>query len=324
MNLIFYIVIGLIIGAIICYIIMRPIHELDEETLKNNKELIETCNKLVKEQAILETENKALLDKKNDLTVDIKRITEESTSKAQETYNLAYDAMQERLSQSAEIASSKYKRAEEEAKDEYLKLLKSCQDEYLETAKNVEAVAQTLNDMRNKVNIAIEEEKRILAEEDEKNYYKIKITEEQLWDIHILKEAVKELKGDHEAINKIIWEFYYKKPVTDLLNRITPSNHPIIGIYKITKSNSNKCYIGQSVNIRTRIRDHIKAGLGIGFSNNKFYSEMKDCGPEEFMYEVIEECDRSKLNERERYWIDFYQGVDFGYNSTIGNRGNNE
>ena len=47
---------------------------------------------------------------------------------------------------------------------------------------------------------------------------------------------------------------------------------------------------------------------------------MKSVGPESFTYEIIEECDRSKLNERERYWINFYNSTDWGFNSTVGNK----
>lgn len=45
---------------------------------------------------------------------------------------------------------------------------------------------------------------------------------------------------------------------------------------------------------------------------------MKKAGPEEFMYEVLEKCAREELNERERYWIDFYSSTDWGYNTTSG------
>ena len=91
-----------------------------------------------------------------------------------------------------------------------------------------------------------------------------------------------------------------------------------MGIYKITNIDNGKCYIGQSVDIRTRFRDHIKAGLGINASNNKFYTDMKEIGPEHFMYEIIEKCPREKLNERERYWIDFFQSADYGFNTLKG------
>lgn len=92
------------------------------------------------------------------------------------------------------------------------------------------------------------------------------------------------------------------------------------GIYKITNEETGQCYIGQSVDLRIRIRDHIKAGLGINTSNNRFYSEMKNIGPEQFTYEILEHCNRSKLNEQERFWINYYKAIEWGYNSTQGNK----
>ena len=265
-----------------------------------------------------ETAVQALTNRKKELNEDITRITEESKTKAQETYDLAFDAMQERMAQSAEEASKKYRKAEEEAKQQYLELLEEIQEEYKIKVGEVGEVTDILEEMKKKIKAANEEELRRLAKEDEKNFYKINITEDQLWDIDVLKKAIKELRGDPSVINKVIWEVYYKRHVTDLLNRVTPSGTPIIGIYKITNIDNGKCYIGQSVDIRTRLRDHIKAGLGINASNNKFYTDMKEIGPEHFMYEIIEKCPREKLNERERYWIDFFQSADYGFNTLKG------
>ena len=39
-------------------------------------------------------------------------------------------------------------------------------------------------------------------------------------------------------------------------------------------------------------------------------------GVENFSFEVLEE--RSELNNRETYWIDFYNTTTFGYNMTKG------
>ena len=94
----------------------------------------------------------------------------------------------------------------------------------------------------------------------------------------------------------------------------------MIGIYRITNKINGKSYIGQSVDLRNRLRDHIKAGLGIASSNNRFYTEMKNEGPEAFMYEILEECDRSQLNEKERFWINFYSSTNWGYNVMQGNK----
>lgn len=44
---------------------------------------------------------------------------------------------------------------------------------------------------------------------------------------------------------------------------------------------------------------------------------LKD-GVENFAFEVIEECERNQLNNREIYWIDFYKAQEYGYNMTRG------
>lgn len=93
----------------------------------------------------------------------------------------------------------------------------------------------------------------------------------------------------------------------------------MIGIYKITCNETGKCYIGQSIDIENRWIQHIcRAKYEI--ENNKFYNAMRKYGYENFTYEVIEECDKSQeiLDERERYWIEYYDSYENGYNSTRG------
>jgi hypothetical protein len=45
---------------------------------------------------------------------------------------------------------------------------------------------------------------------------------------------------------------------------------------------------------------------------------MFDEGPENFTFEIIEDCERAKLDEKERYWIEFYRAMEFGYNMRCG------
>lgn len=71
-----------------------------------------------------------------------------------------------------------------------------------------------------------------------------------------------------------------------------------IGIYKIT-SPSNRVYVGQSVDIKSRWRSHKLSKGKIGNSFSKY-------GFENHIFEIIEECNIESLNERERYWQDFY------------------
>lgn len=50
---------------------------------------------------------------------------------------------------------------------------------------------------------------------------------------------------------------------------------------------------------------------------------IKKYGSENFHAEEIEECDNSLLNEREKYWINFYNSYSDGYNMTKGGEGGN-
>jgi group I intron endonuclease len=74
------------------------------------------------------------------------------------------------------------------------------------------------------------------------------------------------------------------------------------------------CYVGQAANIADRWKQHIKRGIGAEpLTRNKLYPAMLSIGVENFSFEIIEECDRSKLNELEDYWQDFYKAKEFGY-----------
>jgi hypothetical protein len=79
----------------------------------------------------------------------------------------------------------------------------------------------------------------------------------------------------------------------------------MIGIYKIT-SPSGKIYIGQSVEVEKRLnyyKDHFTVH---GSSQRRLYSSVKKYGVEQHIYEIVEECIEELLNERERYWQEFY------------------
>ena len=87
-------------------------------------------------------------------------------------------------------------------------------------------------------------------------------------------------------------------------------------IYKIWNEENDKLYIGQtSVGIKTRWSSHLKNYLT---NNAVIYRAMRKYGASIFHIEQIEECENSKLDEREKYWIEYYDSYKNGYNSTPG------
>lgn len=76
------------------------------------------------------------------------------------------------------------------------------------------------------------------------------------------------------------------------------------GIYKIT-SPTGKIYIGQSVDIKNRWSQH-KFELGYKHIKSKLKNSFKKHSFENHKFEVQEECPVELLNNRERFWQDYY------------------
>lgn len=87
------------------------------------------------------------------------------------------------------------------------------------------------------------------------------------------------------------------------------------GIYKIT-SPSGKIYIGQAVNVEARrklyrrLASNIKPQIALYRSLLKYGFDAHD-------FDIIESCPINKLNERERYWQDYYEVLKYGLNCTL-------
>lgn len=91
------------------------------------------------------------------------------------------------------------------------------------------------------------------------------------------------------------------------------------GIYKITNKINGKCYIGQSINIETRWHHHKYFDKKL--SCYPLYRAMSKYGKENFKLDIIEECPQKDLNEREIYYIKYYNSYENGYNQTLGGGG---
>ena len=152
-----------------------------------------------------------------------------------------------------------------------------------------------------------------------KEKHKLNLTQQDINDIQLLRNLQINF-SKKDIIDKLIWETYIKPAYDILMVQLDLSiGGQKSGIYKITDQKSGLAYVGQSVNLKERFRTHIKNGLTWTPQSNKLYQEMQKDGVENFTFHILEYTSKAKLNEREAYWIDFYNTKDCGLNGTRGN-----
>lgn len=97
----------------------------------------------------------------------------------------------------------------------------------------------------------------------------------------------------------------------------------MIGIYKIENLINHKCYIGQAVDVNRRWRKHRETYNEPKFPQYEYplYRAMRKYGFENFSFEVLEECSREELNEKEKFYVEKYNAFFNGYNQTLGGDG---
>lgn len=177
----------------------------------------------------------------------------------------------------------------------------------------IEELRSLLEDYKSKrdlINQAIVHEKEIHEQQD---FYRIVLNESDKEDIQLLNTIEMRLHS-REALYKLIYDVFYKKPLNDMINRVLQGKE-FCGIYRITNLKTNEAYIGKSTNIKTRWQNHCKTAIGLdGIARTKIHSAMKEYGIDNFSFEVLEKCTKENYSEREKYWINFYETNVYGYN----------
>ena len=280
------ILIGCFIGAIIFYLKARTITLVGKEKQENlNKEIHRLTNY------------------KSEIVNDIreKRI---GLSKEFDNYKAYINLQKENI----EKDFNNYKETLQEDHDS----IKESLDEDIATAQ------EELSKLRASLRAGAEASARARAEREKKEFYKLHVDSKDLDDIMLL-ENLKYKFSNPVILSKLIWSQYFLTEANSLARRVV-GEKKTCGIYKITNVNTEECYIGQSVDIAERWKSHIKCGLGIeASSTNKLYNAMQRIGVWNFTFEVIEECSKDQLDEKEKQWIDFYNSKELGYNKTKGN-----
>ena len=262
--------------------------DIKEQVNIANKELIDTQNHL------------------NDIQNNILKTTEtqkELSQKAFENY--------------CDILEKQYKEQEEEYEMYKDALETAYSNKQLELMRNLDEVQQELAQIEATRAAVIQAQTREKEIEQKLSFYCLKIKDTELKDIAIL-ESIKPKLNQPRILSMLIWQTYWRKPMTDLCNNIIGTTVKT-GIYKITNQKTKECYIGQAVDLSSRFKEHAKAGLGIDAPPaNKLYKAIQEFGIQNFSWEVLEFCPKEQLNEKEQYYIKLYQSKDYGYNTLKG------
>lgn len=313
-------ILSLILGGVVVYFILQPKikktqeYNLDIERLNNN--LIGEKWRLEGETKQLQIELASLQAKRDEVQSSIFSLEQQAKESADIFYQKNMEIAQTNLDKSLENASNYYTAQTEQYQSDYKEMMADCAQSIsdLINQKKIELkeLDLAIKEQSEKVNASVEASKRAEEIRSQSDFYKLIIPKEDLDEIKELREVEKHLRNP-EPLNKVIWKCYYEKPTTDLIGRVIGSGAHT-GIYKITNLTNQMCYVGQAANLAERWKQHIKRGLGADpVTKNKLYPAMKAIGVENFSFEVIEECERSKLDEREDYWQDFFKAKEFGY-----------
>ena len=90
------------------------------------------------------------------------------------------------------------------------------------------------------------------------------------------------------------------------------------GIYKYENKINGKVYIGLSNNIERRFNQHLYDAQTEWRSKTGIDYAIKKYGIENFTFGILELCKEEELDQKERYWISYYDSYNKGYNRTPG------
>lgn len=234
----------------------------------------------------------------------------------QNSYDAKIQLLAEHFSQESEALSKMFKKEEEAYKQEYLDTLqtnvKFFADSIVTKRAELDALDVQIADMGAKVAAAVDASRRLQEMSKKQNFYKLDLQQDDVQEMARIKE-IEPFFRNPEPLNKILWKYYLERPYTDLVGRVLGGKE-VMGIYKITNSTNQMCYIGQAVNVAKRWKEHIRSAIGADkAANNKLYAAMRESGVENFTFELIEECPQEILNEREQFWQEYFQAKTFGY-----------
>lgn len=312
-----YVMTALMAAALIAYIIFynkeKKSHFAKKEE-KFKKELDNKYSSLQNSIAASKTELQTIendIQRKSQFNEQLHQMREEELDRLME------EEKNTRILQVKADVQDWAKSAQEAAKESFILTTDQYQKEIVIQQEQLKYTIQQLAEFKAKQDAVNEEILRRRALEEKQDFYRIQLTDAVKDDIEILNEIRPRLSSV-EIFNKFIYDNYISRPLKEMVQRVLSGRNPS-GIYKVTNTETQEIYIGKSVKVADRWQNHVKAAAGLGgVAESQFQRALKKYGVDKFTWELIEEVDRDKLTERERYYINFYNTKQFGYNQREG------
>lgn len=316
-------------------------HQLDiEKQSIENRLLLEIDALQKRRDSIQQT-----VEKENQVLSQIELRKSEQEQSIIEQHRLLIEKEQEKLSSINQLIEEKKKRVKTEVEayscqqmnkartaiDEYIQKNQKWADETLseywdalaqstsEKEEELLSISEALEEYRQKQKAVNEAINRQRAIEQQKDFYRINLTDDAKEDIKYLISIIDNIKNS-ALLYKLIWSEYIQKPFGAMLKNITNGKEIKSVIYKITNINTQEIYIGKTKgDISKRWTEHIKTSLNIGTVAKSRIHEALYRHWDEFTFEILEVVsDNEKLSQREKYYINFYQSNIYGYNMNSG------
>ena len=287
--------------------------KIDTATNEANAEIQSKYEKLKTEYQDLKKDSDILVNsisQEKQQLEDIRYAVKTSLENQTEMSQKAYENFWKVLENNYKLKSEEYELLEKQLEDAYA-------SKQLSLLRDVEKCKMELDKIRATRAAAIEAQRKEKEIKEQLAFYCLTPTNSELDDIRKL-ERIKPDLHNPRILSMLIWSTYFQKPMTVLCNNVLGTT-TVTGIYKITNQKDNMCYVGQAVDVATRWKQHAKCGLGIDTpASNKLYKAMIQDGIWNFSWELLEQCPRSDLDGKEKFYINLYQSYEYGYNSNTG------
>lgn len=324
------ILIGFIIGMLIYFLVpqkkkfddrfnlaIKDIGKAAEELY--NKELQEKTKKIEQDIAAIEEQKKQLLDNYTKAVADFEETYKKKAEDKKETIEKIMNDQIQAIKDENNRQRIELDKQKKEIFDNYGEVVKEYEEKKARAKEKYDKVMEEYDDTiakkKEEIQNLIKQFKKDEEAREETDFYRIAIPESFKDDIAKLKSIAAQLSKP-STLYKLIWKEYYENSFNAMTGRVLGNDADKSGIYKITNIKNQMVYIGQTTNFKNRWRTHakraVKAEEG---TSNRLYQEMWNEGLENFTFQVIEICNKDNLTEREKFYIDFYNSKDYGYNS---------